>query len=705
MTTDFDCCDQSTLLSLAQNESAIGFPDLIHPESQPSPSESDSQSSIIRSLSTVSAYNAHTPTPQKLEEDGRASPGEISSEHLVESTHGRTAALQPSQSSSNLFHFPARIWKWELFTWLLGTSGLLANITLLIRFNGVQQQYWKSDVQITAFVAALAQLSQSALLVPIASCVGQSKWRWLQQERRAMDIEKFDLASRGPDGALRLLWHLRLRPHLVSLGALSTILMLAFPTFVQQSVAVVNTGRVESHRDSPTYVKRAGRISATSLQSFSFDDDISNSIAMFQALVTEYINPANVTGHCATDFCTWEPYTTLSICVTAEDISDSLESGNTVKDNERLPPIPLGHDHPSSVEPGTTLYTYTQSAGDLYDHWPLPVDDTSTSLPEFPNLYLVFYDPCKQDVQGGQRSFDAQEITRWTALRAAFRPCVQIYNTTYESAWRTTTKASPESLQWHITKSLSFCTRVPSFDDEMCISSDLLHAIGESLRATYGFSGKREIIDEKGRPFAIQEDLGNNPPAWSSTLLQDIRSNLSNTDECNKEAFNGFDHRVRNIAASVSIEIRNSENSLDSTVEGTAWVTRKHKSHHLVAWVLRTSANSCPPPEPVIEVSFVWLTMPIVLYLVITAFFFTTMGRTACAPPWKSSPLALLRCADPNNRMATIKQFETFAESTNIRLEDNGETWHLVSAASFDSISANKHLTPNTNKHKKWWII
>jgi hypothetical protein len=55
--------------------------------------------------------------------------------------------------------------------------------------------------------------------------------------------------------------------------------------------------------------------------------------------------------------------------------------------------------------------------------------------------------------------------------------------------------------------------------------------------------------------------------------------------------------------------------------------------------------------------------------------------------------------------MVTIKQFETFAESTNIRLEDSGETWHLVSAASFDGISADKRLTPNTNKHKKWWII
>jgi hypothetical protein len=265
--------------------------------------------------------------------------------------------------------------------------------------------------------------------------------------------------------------------------------------------------------------------------------------------------------------------------------------------------------------------------------------------------------------------------------------------------------ASPGSLQWHVTKSLSFCTRVPSFDDKMCISSELLYAIGESLRATYDFAGKRKVIDKKGMPFAVQEDLGDNPPAWSSTLLQDIRSNLSNTDECNEEAFRKFDQRVQNIAASVSIEIRNSENSSGSTVEGTAWYTRKQLSHLPNAQALNTSANSCLLPEPTIEVNFTWLTMPIMLYLGLTAFFFTTMVRTGTAPPWKSSPLALLKCADPNNRMATAKQFKLFAESTNVRLEDNEETWHLVNTTLSNSLSADKGHTPKTTGQKRWWIV
>ena len=105
-----------------------------------------------------------------------------------------------------------RIWKWELATWLLGTIGFAANIILLICFDGKRQSQWKSHVQITTFVAALAQLSQSALLVPVSFCISQLKWTWFVKEHSAADVDRFDLASRGPDGSMRLLYRLGWRP-------------------------------------------------------------------------------------------------------------------------------------------------------------------------------------------------------------------------------------------------------------------------------------------------------------------------------------------------------------------------------------------------------------------------------------------------------------------------------------------------------------
>ncbi|KAF2792355.1 hypothetical protein K505DRAFT_210984, partial [Melanomma pulvis-pyrius CBS 109.77] len=76
--------------------------------------------------------------------------------------------------------------------------------------------------------------AQLALLVPVASCIGQLKWLWFKAKpRKTTDLERFDMASRGPEGSLKLLFQLpRLR--LVSLGAIVTILMLSFQTFIQQ---------------------------------------------------------------------------------------------------------------------------------------------------------------------------------------------------------------------------------------------------------------------------------------------------------------------------------------------------------------------------------------------------------------------------------------------------------------------------------------
>ena len=60
----------------------------------------------------------------------------------------------------------------------------------------------------TGIVAALAQVPQSALLVPAAASIAQLKWRWIfTGNRQATDVEMFDLAGRGPDGSMRFLWN------------------------------------------------------------------------------------------------------------------------------------------------------------------------------------------------------------------------------------------------------------------------------------------------------------------------------------------------------------------------------------------------------------------------------------------------------------------------------------------------------------------
>jgi hypothetical protein len=75
---------------------------------------------------------------------------------------------------------PLRRWRWEIFTYLLGTSAFIAILVILLSAQHKPPQSWvlgsEYEIEITAIVAALAQTAQSAFLVPISYCIGQLKW-------------------------------------------------------------------------------------------------------------------------------------------------------------------------------------------------------------------------------------------------------------------------------------------------------------------------------------------------------------------------------------------------------------------------------------------------------------------------------------------------------------------------------------------------
>jgi hypothetical protein len=103
-------------------------------------------------------------------------------------------------------------WRWELFTWLVGTTAVWVMLALLVTFNGKPLRVWKSQIQITAIVSVLSQLAQSALTVSVVASIGQLRWLWLRDRQRTIIIERLDEATRGPEGSLRLLLEMFRQP-------------------------------------------------------------------------------------------------------------------------------------------------------------------------------------------------------------------------------------------------------------------------------------------------------------------------------------------------------------------------------------------------------------------------------------------------------------------------------------------------------------
>lgn len=132
-----------------------------------------------------------------------------------------------------------RISPWTLEVTAAVFSALcISTITLILwSINGKPYEAWqllRTDITPNTLLSIVSTLAKSSLLLTIAAGLGQAKWLHLQKDRRLADIQAFDEATRGPLGALRLLWRTRLRALLAAVGCMLTILVLATEPFVQQ---------------------------------------------------------------------------------------------------------------------------------------------------------------------------------------------------------------------------------------------------------------------------------------------------------------------------------------------------------------------------------------------------------------------------------------------------------------------------------------
>jgi hypothetical protein len=128
-------------------------------------------------------------------------------------------------------------WGWEVLGWIVATLSLVAIVGILITFNHRALPQWPYQINLNTLISIFSQISSTALLGPLTECISQLKWLWFTRRSQPLhDFESFDSASRGPWPSFLLIWKTR-ASHLVSLGALLTIVNLAFQPFVQQAVS------------------------------------------------------------------------------------------------------------------------------------------------------------------------------------------------------------------------------------------------------------------------------------------------------------------------------------------------------------------------------------------------------------------------------------------------------------------------------------
>ena len=158
---------------------------------------------------------------------------------------GASATIHAVNSSESLDHHETNygtlrlllLWKYELLSMIVSVGALLATVAVLFAFDGKPMSRWKAIAQPNTVVSALSTLAKSSMLMVVGQILGQFKWQHFENRpRRLMDFEIFESASRGPWGALELLYHVHWRALAGSVGAVITVLAVGMDPFAQQVI-------------------------------------------------------------------------------------------------------------------------------------------------------------------------------------------------------------------------------------------------------------------------------------------------------------------------------------------------------------------------------------------------------------------------------------------------------------------------------------
>jgi hypothetical protein len=210
-------------------------------------------------------------------------------------------------------------WMWEIFSITFSTLCLLAIVGIIRFYDQKKTPSFPHGLTLNAIVSILATCSKSALLCMIGTSVGQLKWLWFsgRKERPLYDLQSFDDATRGPWGSMMVLMRWPHKGHfLISLGALITVVSLAFDPFAQQILRF--PVRQAPSASSIATAKQA--ILPWHPQTTQTED------AVFDVIETGIFSAGfELDPVCPSGNCTWPPFHSAGWCSKCEDVTSEAK--------------------------------------------------------------------------------------------------------------------------------------------------------------------------------------------------------------------------------------------------------------------------------------------------------------------------------------------------------------------------------------------
>ncbi|KAF2421039.1 hypothetical protein EJ08DRAFT_523748 [Tothia fuscella] len=546
-------------------------------------------------------------------------------------------------------------WTWQILSALLSVAGLMGTIILLIFIdkhprladwtlaNSKVSPTIAAKVSPNTLIAVFSAISKGAMLIAVADGIGQLKWIRFEQKAHVLkELERYDEASRGSWGAVKLIVTTKHTALLASLGALVTILSLVVDPFAQQIISNVSRNVVASNGSAIYQVAQTydtGVRDVRGVVGSSIDARMQG--AIFNGI---YLLDAPDPVTCTTANCAWPDFTTLAICSSCTDVSSETvrECGSYMAlggPQQCNYTTPGGHNFPagnSNARFGFASTRVNSTAKSVYlmdKLWndTLIIDLAAMILPDMP------YNPAEANF-----TIPFAKITE-----CSIRWCAQVYEST------------------NVTNNVLNTTRIRNVPVQMVEIPEIPDSPNFQ-----SFSGLRPVDGEAplttNDTFVINTvDHGNTATFLTSMFtVSQSTVNQNRKDATVNDISNALIQTndvaltVKNLVASMSTRIRTGPQA--RPVRGQAFTT-----------------------DTFIQVQWVWLIVPCAVVLSGCLFLALTILRCAgsSAPVWKSSMLAVL-LHDVKGQLSQDERFNRVGEMNKMAggvqvkmMKDGSDRW------------------------------
>ena len=231
--------------------------------------------------------------------------------------------------------------------------------------------------------------------------------------------------------------------------------------------------------------------------------DINITNAINTAMLANSPDLSDVRAFCPTGQCSWDPYTTLGVCTSTEDISAQLiyqKDNDTSPFKRNIVTLPGVTVSPYPTFWTTTVFGFGNGTigqgGQLAERNAFDLKNPDSNLDDLAQIYLAYQDPCLRKGEADHEN----KLESWRAFKGKVRLCLQTLKTDFNTSTNTTVIQSRTDLTWNGTENFIFLdwnkgplaswkTRLSNNQEEFSMGMVASLFIGGQIAKTFNMSG------------------------------------------------------------------------------------------------------------------------------------------------------------------------------------------------------------------------